>query len=408
MAEQAVTLPYEQQSMFDEEEPESYEVVRLDTPANRLKVAKSNALVEAHYDLTPLENKLMLLAMSKVRRDQTGAARMVFRMSELCHHLGVSERNASRDLKRLSKSLMRKQVEIRKPDSQDWDLHQWVSRAWVSGGDFGIKFDEELMPHLVGLVSRFTMFQLERVLQMTSSYSIRLYELLKQYENMGSRTFSLAPELTKGEPWSDFSAVMAYNPKTYQRYSNIRQRILTPAIEQIERLTELKNLTITQRKFQRKTIAITISFESRPVIEHLKDGHLYRRLKSVGLADRYIKYLVSEFDSLRIEKNLDHVQAAYPSKRNSELGLLVKAAVEKDYAEASKSLGPRPSTNPTKPSVRQLRVQDHPLYEDCANDLEAERLIAAERKLGRAFGSYAAFAQYQLDQLARRQGSGSK
>jgi plasmid replication initiation protein len=63
---------------------------------------------------------------------------------------------------------------------------------------------------------------------MTSSYAIKLYKLLYQYRNIKKRVFTVI------ELKEQFGIV-----NKYPQYSNFKQRILTPSIIQINKLTDL-------------------------------------------------------------------------------------------------------------------------------------------------------------------------
>jgi len=387
-----------QDRLFDDEEflSEKAEVVDLsDSNTKSVKVAKSNLLVEAHYDLSPMENKLMLLAMANIRRDQTALTEQVFEVRELCDCLGIRQENAKRDLKRLSRKLMGKQLEIRDVETDDWKLHQWVSTTSVQKGKFVLKFDDSLKPYLLGLVNRFTQYQLECVLKMTSSYAIRLYELLKQVETIGSRTFAIDPSATTGQPWGEFSRLMGYSPKTYKRFSNVTQRILNPAIEQLERYTEFENIEVFPKKQGRKVVAITIKFHAQPVLQKFKESPLYQAIRTLGISNKRINDLISRYDTVRIERNLDYVKSVYGNRPKKELASLFVAAVKDDYvnaemgAQVQRVEEPRTEkdTSSGEP-VAQEDWENHPVYGRATNKLEVERIKLLERKLGIEFESY--------------------
>jgi plasmid replication initiation protein len=48
-----------------------------------------------------------------------------------------------------------------------------------------------MKPHLLSLQSHFTMYDPKYILGLSSTYSIRIYELLKQYEKIRKRVFDL-------------------------------------------------------------------------------------------------------------------------------------------------------------------------------------------------------------------------
>ena len=54
-----------------------------------------------------------------------------------------------------------------------------------------VEFSQKLMPYLLELKQQFTTYYLANVMALKSSYSIRIFELLKQYEKIGKRSISL-------------------------------------------------------------------------------------------------------------------------------------------------------------------------------------------------------------------------
>ena len=47
------------------------DLIPLNENTPKLRVAKANALVEAQFELTSQEHKLLLVAMAQIRKDQT-------------------------------------------------------------------------------------------------------------------------------------------------------------------------------------------------------------------------------------------------------------------------------------------------------------------------------------------------
>lgn len=61
-----------------------------------------------------------------------------------------------------------------------------------SEGAIDIRFDPFLRPYLLELKKEFTSYKLENVIKLKSSYAIRIYELLMQYEKIRERTILLS------------------------------------------------------------------------------------------------------------------------------------------------------------------------------------------------------------------------
>ena len=89
----------------------------------------------------------------------------------------------------------------------------WLSSAkyFTGKGEVELCFDPKLKPYLLQLQSRFTSYKLHNVIKLRSRYSVRLYELLKQYEGLRETQFRTRElrtmlGLTEGEftLWADF------------------------------------------------------------------------------------------------------------------------------------------------------------------------------------------------------------
>ena len=90
------------------------------------------------------------------------------------------------------------------------------------------------------LKREFTSYKLENVVKLKSSYAIRIYELLKQYEKLEERSFFLR----------DLRKILGAED-IYPAYGNFKQRVLIPAQQELKRKTDI-NFEIEEIKVGRK------------------------------------------------------------------------------------------------------------------------------------------------------------
>lgn len=389
---------------------EQLDLIVVDENTVKLKVAKSNALVEASYDLSAKEHKLLLIAMAEIRKDQTSFYEQVFSVQDLAELLDFSRSSAYSELDRISSGLMRKQVEIRDDDTGEWTKYQWVTKAYCRNGQFGIRFNDELKPYLLGLVGHFTMYELARALKMPSNYAIRLYELLKQYEGFGQRTFSLDPKATAKESWKSFPKVMGYDPKSYPRFSNLNQRVLTPAITQVKELTDIKVLEYRVIRFNRKPVALAFTWKTCDTLENIEDHPLYPEILGLGVSDKAIRLIFRDYDENHIARNLYYTKKEHKADRVKNPGAYLSAALLHDYAGKQQNQKPvdiedtralaekataagdsdkrsaKPGTTTNGGAV--LPPSRQKMKDDCANENEWLRLLSLEARLGVTFETY--------------------
>ncbi len=105
--------------------------------------------------------------------------------------LGLSGSTKYTELSKITKELVSKVIEIR--IGEDLLQVSWLSSAIYNKnkGTIDLRFDPLLKPFLLELSSKFTSYRLANVVKLKSTYAIRIYELLKQYEHIKERTISL-------------------------------------------------------------------------------------------------------------------------------------------------------------------------------------------------------------------------
>lgn len=152
-------------------------------------VVKSNYMVSASYKLTLQEQRIVLYMASKIHKDDEDFKPVRIEISDFADLLG--NRIDHIQMQQVTRDLLEKVLTIRKERS----LLQigWVSSAeyFYGQGYAEFCFDPKLKPYLLQLKEYFTSFQFKDVLRLKHIYSIRFYELLKQYEPIGWRYFEL-------------------------------------------------------------------------------------------------------------------------------------------------------------------------------------------------------------------------
>lgn len=191
-------------------------------------VTKSNMLIEANYKLGVVEQKIILCLASNIQPTDSDFKTYTMPIKEFHRLLGLKGTPKYSELRQTTKELMQKVFEVR--------INKKVIQvAWLSyvaynetEGTIDIRFDPFLRPYLLELKKEFTSYKLENVVKLKSSYAIRIYELLKQYEKLQERTF-LISDLRK----------MLGAEDVYPAYGNFKQRVLVPAQKELEKKTDI-------------------------------------------------------------------------------------------------------------------------------------------------------------------------
>lgn len=222
----------------------------LDLLDNKNKIVKSNAIIEAKYKLSLLEQKLILLMASLINREDTDFKFCRVKIQTFINFLGIqaSEYHGIYDnVRRIVKQLASKPVSIEREDGS-WLILNWVASAEYipKEGVIEFEFSSKLRPYLLELKKSFTTYRLKYVISLNSSYSIRIYELLKQYEKIGSRRF-LVDELKQ---------ILGVE-KGYKLYADFKRNVLEVARKE---LPSKSDLIFEYREIKKAQKVIEIEF----------------------------------------------------------------------------------------------------------------------------------------------------
>jgi plasmid replication initiation protein len=191
-------------------------------------VTKSNVLIEANYKLGVVEQKIIICLASNIQPTDSDFKTYTLPIKEFNKLLGLKGTPKYSELRQITKDLMQKVFEVR--------INKKVIQvAWLSyvaynesDGTIDIRFDPFLRPYLLELKKNFTSYKLENIVKLKSTYAIRIYELLKQYEKIQERTFQLE-DLRK----------MLGAEDIYPAYGNFKQRVLAPAQKELKKKTDI-------------------------------------------------------------------------------------------------------------------------------------------------------------------------
>lgn len=221
-------------------------------------VVKANKLIEASYYLTLNEQRLILLAITKVRRDSALYTHDEFVISaeDWISIFQVEPKNAYRDLQAISRQLFERYITIESTRGNPL-VTRWISSIeyLAKDGKLVITFAQNILPFLTVLEKEFTKYRLEFVSKMTSIYAVRLYELLVQWNSTGTREIEL-----------DWLKKTFQITETYAEIRNFKARVIEPAITQINSHSDL-TVSYTQRKTGRVVTHFTFVFSPKAAVE---------------------------------------------------------------------------------------------------------------------------------------------
>ena len=197
------------------------------------KVTMRNDFASGKYDLSALEQKLVLINIASIKFEDEHFNANTFRVVDMARLLKVTPEMLYRDLKRACDSLTNKKIYIQKEDGS-WEFLVLVPTAKyiAKTGTVLMRLNEDAKPYLLQLRDMFTSFELSNILNLKSKYSIRIYQLMKSHSYRKELIITL----------DDLKYRLSLDDKkqkSYRLFSNVSERVLKPAMREINDKTDI-------------------------------------------------------------------------------------------------------------------------------------------------------------------------
>lgn len=286
-------------------------------------VTQGNNLIEARHKkpLTAREQKIILTMVSMIEPSDKDFKDYMISIRDFHEMLGLEGREHYTEIKTVVESLMTKVVEIPLED-KGWLMTHWVSTArYIDGsGVIQLRFAPELKPYLLQLKTVFTSYKLNNILSLKSVYAIRLYELMKKWQPLAQWECQI--DLLRGK--------LGASNKSYNLYGNFKNKILIPAIKELNEQTDIfiqyKELKkgrkvdaiefIIRRASEKEIKLPKLEKELKPAQEFNETDELRTRLNR--LADGY------QFDATFFAQLHQGASLIWKEETEKELELLIR------------------------------------------------------------------------------------
>lgn len=239
------------------------------------KVRKANQLIQKNrFDMSVTEQRLLLYCISKIKPKDKADKLYRVKIRDIYRACGIDNAN--------KKAYEAMKEAVKRLDSfnfyqKDGELVHWIRDTKVDPKDdhgyISFRFDPRITQYLFNVRKYFTEYQLGNALRMRSVYSIRLYELMKSYGNLKGKSFTL-DELAyllgadirtekmriKREDGQETIVYITKDNKSYKQYRNLKQKVIDPAIKEINEGTDIL-LSYEEIKTGRKVTGIRFDIE---------------------------------------------------------------------------------------------------------------------------------------------------
>ena len=348
---------------------------------------KSNIIIGAKYKSTIYENKLLAAALYSLQNaatDKNGDIVAVMPASQLKEIFGKGNSIYSH-LKPVAASLIGRSIGIEDDEKKEFHYMTIVTDAEYKDGVCTITFNKKLKEKLLQIQNKFTLLSLPVMMDMTSVYSFRLYELLKSEAFIGNRSCQMTmdggfefyiglselklelgvvdasekkvQEILNGKQKPDYDkAVEVATEKSYDEWRDFKKNVMDVATKEITQKTELDLSYETKRtgrggktsgivfRIKRKDVEEKVDVINEVVEKKITDDEKYELIDQVkDLMDEKIstKDIISileaaEYDYEKVKKQYENSKSA--KKIGNIVGWMIDA-IKKDYSSPIEKKG---------------------------------------------------------------------
>ena len=178
------------------------------------------------------------------------------RVSDLWSESSENGKDAHHSINYTTYKKITNRLTSRKIFVENWQNRQMgyivvYTSAFYDDGYMEVKLNPILVPYMIDLSKGYTQLQLKSALALTSEYAQVLYTRLCRFLDTGFWRVSV----------DEFREIMQAD--TYPRYSNLKQRVLDPAVEEISAKADIE-VTYTAEKAGRSVSFLHFSIKRRP------------------------------------------------------------------------------------------------------------------------------------------------
>jgi len=247
---------------------------------NRNIVVHSDKITKGRSKLSLSEMKAFLATITTIdAKNDAEFKEVTLTKKEFCGDTNLDFRT----VKLVCKTLLKQVYEIE--NNQVWKAYPIYQMFEYDKktDEVRFKFNDYMRPYLLELTQKFTKYQIKNIINMTSKYSIRTYQLLKDFRDIKRHIeFEL-------EDFCDKLEV----PKSKRLWALLNRDILQTAIKEINELTDIRILGIfPERKKGKKVLSFSIKFCYEYEYEDMK------RIEHIGLiADERLAQLIRHYQN---------------------------------------------------------------------------------------------------------------
>jgi plasmid replication initiation protein len=219
---------------------------------------QSNALINARYEMTAFQKKILLYIISMIQPNDEDFKQYTINVKDFVSNTDYKSKMLYGKLRQETKALIGKVYEIEEADRL-LQISILSEAVYIKGkGIIEVRFTPSLKPYLLQLKQHFTATPLKYILSFKSVHSMRIYEMLHQFKSTGffvEKVQKLKYRLKIEDKYASYSAFKKY------------------VLEQAQKELEQTDMAFTFREIKNGRKIDRIEFSIKPLKEiPIKEG----------------------------------------------------------------------------------------------------------------------------------------
>jgi plasmid replication initiation protein len=217
-------------------------------------IRKANELVEARYRFDIWEMRVFAKMLMSIEHEDKDFSKYNIHINELLRDFNLV--NAGDNYTAVKEAVQKLQTKIIEIEKDTPEGVKWFSTPLListegfkntqDGNYISVQFHPTLKPFLIELKERYLQYDISNLWGLSSMYSIRIYELLKQYERIGKRHFDV----------ENLRVILGLEETEYKLYGHFKDKIVLKAQRDLLEVTDI-SFTFTEVKKGRKVVGLT-------------------------------------------------------------------------------------------------------------------------------------------------------
>lgn len=239
-----------------------------------LKLA--NNFIESRFTLDAMEIKLLYAIAYKLQRGDTGLNiidlskspddyAIYYTAQEIAEFLGISK-NSYKHFYKICNSLMSKNITLKNDINQKFKILSFLIEAEYSNGILKLVPNPYAKQFYMNLVDNYTRLELMQVLQLKSTYAIRIYSFIKMKAQQNRNAYLLNLD--------EFKHLLGLEQQ-YSRVYNLEKRVLLPAMEELNKVIPNLCFDFDLIKIGKSYKQVRFTFNGDALVYRVVDDDLY-------------------------------------------------------------------------------------------------------------------------------------